>query len=613
MPDHSRTTLKVAVAVPAIRISDCDFNAEAIGGYIEKADSSGADVVVFPELCLTGSTCGNLFLQDRLNERSISSLSSLVKKTCGTDVLSVIGFPLRYKSFVYDCGAVLYRGTILGIVPNTTSASYPFSIPDPDLNSMEILGKKVPFGSGLLFETEALPGLKIGVKVGNALSDEHVLPESGENSAPLVCSIACNPDIYGAADQRRRWICTQTAGNRSAVVFANAGKGESTTDHVFSGHSMIAFCGKLLSEIAPFSGQYAEAELDAGVLLGSSQLPKDWSADQFPDTGEDSYSKRFPFIASTESGKIRQADEILMLQAQGLVQRLEHTGVKHVVLGISGGLDSTLALLVCKKAMDLLGRPAEDIIAVTMPCFGTSSHTKNNALLLCETLGIPCRTISIEKSVRQHLSDIGHAPDVADTAYENAQARERTQVLMDIANMENGLVIGTGDLSELALGFATYNGDHMSMYGVNGTVPKTLMRSMLRVIADRSETDLKTVLISIVETPVSPELVPGKSNEIGQITENIVGPYELHDFFLYHLVRFKEDPEEILRRASETFADNYQPETLRKWLSVFMRRFITQQYKRSCMPDGPCVGPISLSPRGSWIMPSDTSLTIWIP
>lgn len=622
--------IKAAVATPTITVADCRKNAQSILRCIERAAADKARILVLPELCITGYTCGDLFFQDALQEAANIALGEVLENSRAHDMVILLGMPLTTPTGLYNCGVVLQQGRILGVVPKTVLPNYGefnekrfFSPAPPTVSEITLLGQTVPFGSKLLFACKDMPELILGVEICEDLWSP--LPPSTalvQNGASIICNLSASDEEVTKPNRRRTLVQVHSARLLCGYLYASAGEGESTTDVVFSGHNMIFENGALLSESEPFAGGYAISELDLSVIqrerrrLSRGGIPSEevvtvpFSLPPVHTELTRTYWKT-PFVADTAKEREQRCDEAFKIQTNGLKKRIQHTGVKKVVLGVSGGLDSTLALLVAKEAMALLGRPADSVLAVTMPCFGTSKRTRTNAERLCEALGIPCRTIDITAAVTQHLKDLNHPLDVIDTAFENAQARERTQVLMNLCNMENGLVVGTGDLSELALGFATYNGDHMSMYGVNADIPKTFMRSMLTIFAERAGGALGEVLHDIVATPVSPELLPGKDGEIAQITEDIVGPYELHDFFLYHTVRRGEAREKILHLASYAFAGEYSDAVIAKWLDEFYRRFFSQQFKRSCMPDGPRIGNVSLSPRGDWRMPSDASAAVW--
>lgn len=605
--------IKAACFSPEITVADPEKNLEAILTAYEKAESEGVRLLLFSEMCLTGCTAGDLIRQKTLQNAVLSALSKLLERTEKSDMVLAVGAPVSVAGTIYKCTCVLQKGRILGIVP---AAAAPFS----PSRTIGLLGQAVPFGSTLVFACENMPALRFGISAGDLLSNTQ---DGFYTAAKRGCSLILAPnagvETVSSAKKRRDFARFISEKCRCALMIASASPTESTTNFVCGGHDLIVESGLPLSESLPFGEGFACTEIDferienERELSGFHAMPDD--AVPFTlaerETVLTRTVKRFPFLADTDEEQAERTDEILNIQAYGLKKRMEHTHTQKAVIGVSGGLDSTLALIVCKRAMDLMGKPASDILAVTMPCFGTSKKTKGNAGRLCEALGIKMRTIEITRSVKSHLNDLGHPLDVTDTAYENAQARERTQVLMDLCNMENGLVIGTGDLSELSLGFATYNGDHMSMYAVNAGISKTLMRNMLMHIAKEGSPKLARVLTDIVETPVSPELLPGKDGEIAQITEDIIGPYELHDFFLYHLVRLNESREKILYLAKNAFAGLYTEETISKWLDVFLKRFIAQQFKRSCMPDGPKIGSVSLSPRGDWDMPSDASSAIF--
>ena len=618
--------LKVAAATPRIVVADCEYNADAIIALIRRAESDGAKLLVLPELCIAGYTCGDLMLQDALTDAALAALGRVLDATAGKDMLVLVGTPLIKEHLLYNCAVVLQNGRVLGVIPKTFLGNYgefyekrTFTAPEDANSDIELFGQTVPFGNRLLFTCVEMPLFILGVEICEDLWA--ALPPStrlADCGATVVCNLSASDEAVTKADYRRMLVSSQSTRNCCAYLFASAGEGESTTDVVFSGHDMIYEHGNCLAEAAPFGEGYCVTEVDIDFL---SRERRRFARKLFPDDGveripfsltvaETKLTRSFwqsPFVPDDPAECARRCVDVLCIQAHGLKKRIEHTHAKKLVIGVSGGVDSTLALLVCRDALRLLDRPATDIEAVTMPCFGTSKRTRGNAEKLCEAMGIPLRTVDITASVSQHLCDLGHAPDVMDTAFENAQARERTQVLMDLGNMVGGFVVGTGDLSELALGFATYNGDHMSMYGVNGDVPKTLIRSILRMVADREGGALGEVLLDIVATPVSPELLPGKDGAIAQVTEDIVGPYELTDFFLYHMLRRGEPKEKILRLAEYAFLGEYDAETLAHWYAGFVRRFFAQQFKRSCLPDGPRVGNVALSPRGDWRMPSDAS------
>lgn len=621
--------LKAAVATPSIRVADCQYNAAAIARLIERAALDGAMLLVLPELCLTGYTCNDLLMQDALHRAALRGLDAVVQATRGKALLTVVGMPLVVRHSLYNCAAVLYDGQILGIVPKTALPNYGefyekrIFAPAPDfVSDVELLGQTVPFGSKLLFCCETMPDFILGIELCEDLWSP-LPPSTGLalHGATVIANLSASDEAVTKPDYRRKLVQVQSARLCCGYLFSSAGDGESTTDVVFSGHDMIYENGSLLAEAPPFGTGYAVSELDLQFIARErrrhareaagddyTRIPFDLPVRQ---TALTRTYWRTPFVADTREEGEKRCDEVFAIQAHGLKKRLQHTGASRAVIGVSGGLDSAMALLVAVEALRLLDRPATDVLAVTMPCFGTTTRTRSNAEQLCDALGIPCRTVDITASVAQHLRDIGHAPDLPDTAFENAQARERTQVLMDLANMCNGLVVGTGDLSEIALGWSTFNGDHMSMYGVNADVPKTLLRSMLSIFARRAGGALERVLADILDTPISPELLPAKDGDIAQRTEDSVGPYELHDFFLYHAIRRGETREKIQRLAEYTFAGSYDAVTIAHWLDTFFRRFFSQQFKRSCMPDGPRAGNVSLSPRGDWRMPSDAVSDAW--
>ena len=619
--------LKVAVATPQIVVADCEACADSIIALIRRAESDGAKLLLLPELCLGGYTAGDLILQQALTDAAERALGRILSETMQSDMLVLVGLPLVSGNLLYNCAAVVQQGRVLGVIPKTHLGNYGefyekrVFAPALDYNTTCVVcGQTVPFGNKLLFCCKEMPSFVLGVEIcedlWTALPPSALLADCG---ATVLCNLSASDEAVGKADYRRMLVQSQSSRTTGAYLFSSAGDSESTTDVVFSGHDMIYETGVKIAESLPFGPGYAVSEVDLAFLLHerrryARRLFDDREIQRIPfllDIVETKLTRTYwktPFVPSDPVECAKRCEEVLALQSHGLKKRIEHVRVKKLVIGISGGVDSTLALIVAKEALALLDRPASDILAVTMPCFGTSKRTHTNAEILCEALGIPLKTVDISASVQAHLRDIGHDGTTPDTAYENAQARERTQVLMDLSNMVGGFVVGTGDLSELALGFATYNGDHMSMYGVNADVPKTLIRSILRHVAEVcGNAALRDVLLDIVDTPVSPELLPGKDGTIAQVTEDIVGPYELHDFFLYHLLRRGEPKEKILRVAEYAFQGAFDKETIAHWYDVFIRRFFAQQYKRNCLPDGPRIGNVALSPRGDWRMPSDAS------
>jgi NAD+ synthase (glutamine-hydrolysing) len=627
--------VRCAAGTPEIKVGDCRYNAGSIIEIIRRASEEEVRLLVLPELCITGYTCGELFLQQKLLEAAVEGLKEIAAATEGLHMVVVAGLPLSNTGKLYNCAAVIYEGEILGVVPKSYLPNYGefyearhFS-PAPNENSyVYIDGKQYPFGNRLIFECKGMPQFAFGVEICEDLWAA-VPPSCGlcAEGATIVANLSASNEVIGKEDYRRRLVTSQSAKLVCGYVYASAGKGESTTDLVFSGHNLIAENGALLEESPLFFSDLSISEIDVFRLEGERRRLRTVSSNgngqhscqrisfDMP-AGDTKLTRTFarqPFVPDNTGELDKRCDTILNIQALGLVKRLEHTGSKYALVGISGGLDSCLALLVCAKAMDISGRSRRDIMAVTMPGFGTTGHTRNNAECLAEQIGATLKKVSISDSVMQHFKDIGHDPDDYSVVYENAQARERTQVLMDMANKFGGLMVGTGDLSELALGFTTYNGDHMSMYGVNASIPKTLVRHIVRYYADNTENEaLKSVLYDILDTPVSPELLPAVDGEIAQRTESIIGPYELHDFFLYYAVRWAFPPSKTFRIAREAFRGTYSDEEILKWLRLFYRRFFDSQYKRSCMPDGPKVGTVALSPRGDWRMPSDASADEWL-
>lgn len=626
--------IKVAAASPALRVADCRYNAEQSVAAMQRAAAAGVRLLVLPELGLTGYTCGDLLLQPVLQQGALHALQTLLAVSAGLPMTTVAGLPLEVEGKLYNCAAVLHGGKILGVVPKTNLPNYGefyearwFTPAPAEAKAISLLGQQVPFGTDLLFCCRELPEYKLAVEICEDLWV--ALPPSTRHAmagATVIANCSASDETIGKAEYRRELITGQSARLMAGYLYADAGRGESTTDMVFAGHDLIAENGRLLAETALFTNEMIVTEIDVHRLTAERRRTNTWRAADsagytiipFSLPAEVTTLTRLidphPFVPADSAERKQRCEAILTMQAEGLRRRLEHIGCPCAVLGISGGLDSTLALLVAVRALDLLGRPRTDMIAVTMPGFGTTHRTRSNAELLCEKLGVTLRTVSIAAAVRQHFKDIGHDESVTDTTYENAQARERTQVLMDIANQENGIVVGTGDLSELALGWATYNGDHMSMYGVNGSIPKTLVRYLVRHAAETcGDEALAAVLYDILDTPVSPELLPAdEGGRIAQKTEDLVGPYELHDFFLYHFIRYGCPPQKLLYLAENSFAGRYDRAVILKWLRTFCRRFFQQQFKRSCLPDGPKVGSVTLSPRGDWRMPSDASAALWL-
>ncbi|MBR2934512.1 MAG: NAD(+) synthase [Oscillospiraceae bacterium] len=624
--------VKVAAGTPKIRVADCRFNAEQIFTLMREASKQGVRVLCLPELCLTGATCGDLFLHDTLLAGAQDSLATVLEATKNLDMVTALGLPVRGNdSRVYNCAAVIHKGQLLGLVSKThipNGQSRWFTSPNGRTTLCSLFGEPHVVNNGAVFSCAGLPELALSVEIGEdawaVQSPACALTTCGNATVMLHLSASC--EVVGRADFRRSMLTAQSARLVCAYVSAEAGEGESTTDMVFAGHNLIAENGTLLAD-RRFACGLTVSEVDVSRLAYQRRLTpvppcacdtEHWRTlfdMNLSDTVLTRHINPMPFVPEDEQKREQRCNEILCIAAMGLKKRLEHTGAKTAVVGLSGGLDSTLAILTTALAMKMLGRPATDIIAVTMPCFGTTDRTRDNAVELAGRLGATLLRIDIGAAVKQHFKDIGQSMDDHSVTFENGQARERTQVLMDIANQNGGLVVGTGDLSELALGWATYNGDHMSMYGVNASIPKTLVRHLVSFVAgDKAQEDqrLSAVLEDILDTPVSPELLPAVQGEISQKTEDLVGPYELHDFFLYYAIRWAFPPRKVYRLALHALGRHYDKATILKWLKNFYRRFFTQQFKRSCLPDGPKVGSVSLSPRGDWSMPSDAVAALWM-
>lgn len=625
--------IKTAVLTPKVRVADPKYNKEKICELMDLAAAEGAKVVVFPELCITGYTCGDLFFQELLLSEARKALLEIAAKTEDMDAIVFVGLPVEYRGKLYNVAAALCRGQILGLVPKTHIPTYnEFYEQRHFTRGMEapveicLDGRHVvPMGTRLLFSCRRMPGLKIGAEICEDLwapdppSIGHAMA-----GATLLVNLSASDETTGKDVYRRNLVGGQSARLICGYLYCSAGDGESTQDVVYSGHNLIAENGTILAESARFINESIYSEIDIQRLCEErrrmSTYGRSDTAYQIVDfdlektkTELTRFVDPAPFVPGKKEDRDKRCQEIFMIQAMGLKKRLEHTGSRTAVVGISGGLDSTLALLVTAKAFDLLDMDHSGIIAVTMPGFGTTDRTYENALSLIKSLGASLREVSIVDAVRIHFRDIGQDESVHDVTYENGQARERTQILMDIANRLGGMVIGTGDMSELALGWATYNGDHMSMYGVNASVPKTLVRHLVRWYADTCRSaELERVLSDVLDTPVSPELLPPEDGKISQKTEDIVGPYELHDFFLYYVLRFGCTPKKIFRLTGYAFAGVYDDKTIKKWLITFYRRFFSQHFKRSCLPDGPKVGTVAVSPRGDLRMPSDASARIWL-
>lgn len=607
--------IKVGTATPEIRVADTEFNAESIITCIKAAAEEGVKLLTLPELCVTGYTCGDLFGQRSLIDSAAVQLERIRRETEELDIIFALGLPLLMDGKLINAAAVVYKGEILGITGKRNLPGYNEFYEKRNFSEYTAPPK--------IFRCRQMPEFSFGIEICEDLwVTDPPSVRLAQGGAEIILNLSASNEMIGKSDYRRNLVTGQSGRLICGYVYASAGDGESTTDLVFSGHSLIAENGVLLTETKLFENKLAATEIDLYRLACERQ--KNTAFPPYSDIETVEFDMEIketsltrpvsgtPFVPSDEGNRTRRCEEILLMQSSGLKKRVLHTNAKTMVIGISGGLDSCLALLVCVKAADLMNRPRKDVVAVTMPCFGTTERTKNNAVKLCEALGVTLREVNITKSVLQHFEDIGHDPNNHNVVYENGQARERTLVLMDTANETNGLVIGTGDLSELALGWATYNGDHMSMYGVNGGVPKTLVRHIVRFYADASENKaLKQTLYDILDTPVSPELLPAEDGKISQITEDLVGPYELHDFFLYYFVRCGFSPKKIYRLAVYALGDKYEKAVILKWLKNFFRRFFSQQFKRSCLPDSPKVGSVTLSPRGDWRMPSDAVSTLW--
>ncbi len=622
--------VKIACATPDVRVADCKYNAEKITELIFKASERGAKLIVFPELSLTGYTCGDLFFQDTLIRSAGEYALKVAEDTKDCDIISIVGLPVICNNKLYNCAGVINNGDLSYIVPK-------MNIPENETRYFAS-GKNIDYcdscycdylGLGLetemVFKCSEIKNFSFGIEIGEDLFvAESPSINLVKHGASLIVNLSCTPETVGKAEYRRNNVKAKSLSLICAYAYAESGIGESTTDMVFAGHNIIAENGSIIAESERFENQIIYTDVDFKKIESERRrsstfetLPRNSEAIFCKITSSDTKLERnipqLPFIPSSKDELAERCNEIHKVQAVGLMSRLKRIGCKNAVLGLSGGLDSTLALIVTVNAFDMLGLDRKNITAVTMPCFGTTDRTYNNACNLAQSYGVTLKEVNIKDSVRQHFKDIGQDENVHDVTYENAQARERTQVLMDIANQNNGLVVGTGDLSELALGWATYNGDHMSMYGVNASVPKTLVRYLTAYEAERQTGILKDVLFDILDTPVSPELLPPQENgEIKQKTEDIVGPYELHDFFLFYMLRYGFSPSKIYRMACHAFKDVYDKETVLKWEKVFYKRFFTQQFKRSCLPDGVKVGSVTLSPRGDFKMPSDAYVTLWL-
>ena len=625
--------VKVAAATPDIRVADVEFNTQNIINAMEEAQKNGAKILVFPELCVTGYTCSDLFDHSVLLKASRKALLEIAENTNDKDMLVFVGAPLEVNGKLYNVAAAMNQGEIIGFTTKTFLPNYgefyemrQFTPGPQTVREITFEGKKIPFGPQILFQAEGMEELVVAAEIcEDVWSPIPPSIQAALEGATVIVNCSASDETIGKDTYRRALISGQSARLISGYIYANAGEGESTTDLVFGGHNIIAENGTVLKESSRYVNEIIYSEIDLQRITGERrknttfQPLDEETLVRVPFTIEETKTfltrtfPKKPFVPSDEQTRAQRCEEILTIQAMGLKKRLAHTNARTAVVGISGGLDSTLALLVTARAFDMLGRDKKDIIAVTMPCFGTTDRTYQNACEMSKKVGATLIEVPIADAVNVHFRDIGHDPEDHSVTYENCQARERTQVLMDIANKTWGMVIGTGDLSELALGWATYNGDHMSMYGVNASVPKTLVRHLVKYAADDTKDEaLKNVLYDVLDTPVSPELLPPKDGDIAQKTEDLVGPYELHDFFLYFMLRFGYEPSKIFRIACMTFDGEYDKETIFKWLETFCRRFFSQQFKRSCLPDGPKVGTVALSPRGDWRMPSDACVAVWM-
>lgn len=644
--------IKVAACTPEIQVANVDFNVDKIISQLEKCREEGVKVAVFPELCITGYTCQDLFFQNALLDKAMEGVVKIAKTTADSDMLVAVGVPVRANGKLYNCAAVIQDGEVRAFVPKTHLPNYnefyearhfaPYrgECAAIDLRKYGQL-EFIPPMEQTVFVCEEIPELVVGFELCEDLwVADPVSNYLAKAGATLICNLSASDEVIGKDSYRRQLVSNQSARLVAGYIYCSAGDGESTQDMVFSGHNIIAENGSILAESRLFENGITISEIDFKKLaferrkISTYPASAEWdysskdsgfldmgniSRERFSlEMGETALTRKFaktPFIPSNQAERNERCHLILQMQSHGLMKRIAHTHSKTVVIGISGGLDSTLALLVCVMAMDLLKRPHTDIVAVTMPCFGTTKRTRSNAEILCDALGVTFREVDISKAVLQHFEDIGHDYNDHSVVFENGQARERTKVLMNIANQVSGMVVGTGDLSELALGWATYNGDHMSMYGVNASIPKTLVRHIVQYYGDTCTSDtLRDVLYDILDTPVSPELLPidESGTEMTQKTEDLVGPYELHDFFLYYGIRWGFEPSKVKRLAKYAFEGDYPEEVIDKWLKTFYRRFFSQQFKRSCLPDGAKIGSVTLSPRGDWRMPSDAVAKLWL-
>ncbi len=626
--------VKTACATPTIRVADCSYNSEQIISQISFAAQRGASLVVFPELCVTGYTCADMFLHKFLLEQAEKAVEQIMHKTSTIPIMAIVGVPVAVDDALYNCAAVIYKGKLLGLVPKINLPNYNeyyelryFTSGKGVKEKIVYASQEVTIDADIVFTCNQLRDFKIGIEISEDINavyspSQHL---ALEGKATVIANLAASNEYAGRSEFRRDLVRITSAKLCCAYMFASAGPGESTTDAVYSAHNIIAENGNILGESVKYSEGITYADIDVERLSNERRKNNNFTSVKESDIKtigfdvtmkQTKLSRKFrkhPFIPSEKAELIKRCEDILTMQAIGLSTRMQSASIKDLVVGISGGLDSTLALIVSVKALDILGLDRKNLHAISMPCFGTTNRTKTNAEKLSLAYGADFSQVDITQSVKQHFKDIGQDENRFDTTFENAQARQRTMVLMDIANKIGGLVVGTGDLSELALGWATYNGDHMSMYAVNASVPKTMVRHLVAYETLIASEEIATIIKDILATPVSPELLPPTENgEISQITEDVVGPYELHDFFLYYFVRYAFSPEKIFYMANRTFEGVYDRYTIKKWMQKFYIRFFTQQFKRSCMPDGPKVGSVSLSPRGDFKMPSDLQVKQWL-
>lgn len=625
--------IKVAAAAPDVKVADCKYNVSNIINIVKEQAQAGVKLIVFPELSVTGYTCGDLFFQRTLINGALDGLKEIAEKTGDCDILIFVGAPVAVDGKLYNCAVAIKDGEILAFIPKSNIPNYAefyekryFEPADECNRIITVQNKNYVFGTDVILKCNGLPQFTVSAEICEDLWAPY--PVSTRHAcagANIIVNLSASNDFIGKNIYRENLVRTQSGRLICGYVYSNVGEGESTTDLVFGGQNFIYENGSLLAKSKNYTNSASVSEIDVFRLESERIKNTSYPAcenDEYDIIGFDTKICKMnltrkiqtkPFVPFSETEKAERCEEILTIQSLGLKKRVIHTNAKSVVIGVSGGLDSTLALLVCAKTMDMLGRSRKDIIAVTMPCFGTTVRTRTNAEILCEKLGVTFKVIDIANAVNVHFNDIGHNEENHNVVYENSQARERTQILMDTANQYGGLVIGTGDLSELALGWSTYNGDHMSMYAVNASVPKTLIRHIVSYYADVCDDEkLKKALLDVLDTPVSPELLPPEDGVISQVTEDLVGPYELHDFFLYNSIRLSFEPCKVYRLACLAFKDIYSKEVILKWLKVFYRRFFSQQFKRSCLPDGPKVGSVALSPRGDLRMPSDACSNLWL-